>query len=152
VTMENAAGEGSSHGPVCPHCREPLRSNLRQEQLTPQEPAGPGPKLAMTLTYCGRCGWTLHLGPARMGEAAGPGLWVHEEVAAPVDEQTLEGQFQVRCRGRSTVIKRRARFLARRLDGLGDEPRRGVPRTISHARRRWLSGPWKRSSKPAVEP
>ena len=98
VTVENATSEDSSHGPVCPHCREPLRSNLRQEQVTPQQPADPGPELAMTLTYCGRCGWTLHLAPARADGPAGHGLAAYEQVAAPADEQTLEGQFQLRCR------------------------------------------------------
>ena len=98
VTVENATSEDSSHGPVCPHCREPLRSNLRQEQVTPQQATDPGPEGAMTLTYCGRCGWTLHLAPARAAGPAGHGPAAYEQVAAPADEQTLEGQFQLRCR------------------------------------------------------
>ncbi|WP_433246981.1 helix-turn-helix domain-containing protein [Streptosporangium sp. CA-135522] len=34
---------------------------------------------------------------------------------------------------RGTVTRWRARFLVRRLDGLADEPRPGVPRTITDA-------------------
>jgi hypothetical protein len=94
VTEENQTSDDSSRGPVCPHCREPLRGNLRQEQVTPQDGSGSGsgPKLAMTVTYCGSCRWTLHLAPASNGRPR------HEEVAAPADEQTLEGRFQLRCR------------------------------------------------------
>jgi hypothetical protein len=98
VTVENATSEDSSPGPVCPHCREPLRGNLRQEQVTPQATTDAGPKLAMTLTYCGRCGWTLHLAPARAAGPAGHGPAAYEQVAAAADEQTPEGQFQLRCR------------------------------------------------------
>lgn len=98
MTVENATSEDSSQGPVCPHCREPLRSNLRQEQVTPQATTAPGPRLTMTLTYCGRCGWTLHIAPARADGPVGHGLAACEEVAAPADEHTLEGQFQLRCR------------------------------------------------------
>ncbi len=98
MTAENAISGGSSQGPVCPHCREPLRGNLRQEQATPQDTADPGPRLAMTLTYCGRCGQTLHLAPVRAGGPDGHGLAAREQVAAPADEHTPEGQFQLRCR------------------------------------------------------
>ncbi len=51
----------------------------------------------MALTHRGACGWTLHLAPARIGFPAGHGLMLHEEVAAPAEEQTPEAQFQLRC-------------------------------------------------------
>jgi hypothetical protein len=98
MTEENATSESPSGGPTCPSCRESLRGNLRQEQVIAQGTTEPGPEFAMALTYCGSCGWTLHLAPARIGFPAGRGLMLHEEVAAPADEQTLEGQFQLRCR------------------------------------------------------
>jgi hypothetical protein len=94
----NPTTESSSSGPTCPNCREQLRDNLRQEQVIPKGTTDPGPELAMALTYCGSCGWTLHLAPARTGLPAGSGSVLPEEVAAPADERELDGQFQLRCR------------------------------------------------------
>lgn len=52
----------------------------------------------MTLTYCGSCGSTLNAFPARIGiEPSRRGL-ASPRIAAPDDEPTHEGQFQVRCR------------------------------------------------------
>ena len=92
VTGDPATGDSPAHGPLCPHCRASLRDNLRQDHLVPQG------GVAMAVTYCGACGWTLDCAPARAAGPAGFGLMRLEEVAAPADEQTLEGQFQVRCR------------------------------------------------------
>lgn len=92
VTGDLATGDSSAHGPLCPHCRASLRGSLRQEPVVPQG------GLAMAVTYCGACGWTLDCAPARAAGPAGSGLMRLDEVAAPADEQTLEGQFQVRCR------------------------------------------------------
>ncbi len=85
-------GDGSARGPLCPNCRESLRGNLRQEQVVPQG------GLAMAVTYCGACGWTLACVPARTGGPVRHGPLASEEVAAPADERTPEGQFQLRCR------------------------------------------------------
>lgn len=92
MTGDHATGDSSARGPICPSCRESLRGNLRQEQVIPLG------GFAMAVTYCGACGWTLDCAPARPGGPARHGLMPFEEVAAPADEQTLEGQFQVRCR------------------------------------------------------
>jgi hypothetical protein len=90
VSENHDTGDGAAGGPACPGCREPLRGNLRQELL---EPRGGG--TTMAVTYCGACGWTLACTPARMG---GPGPMPRQAVATPADEQTPEGQFQLRCR------------------------------------------------------
>ena len=92
MTGDHATSDSSAHGPICPSCRGPLRGNLRQEQIIPQG------GLAVAVTYCGACGWTLECAPARTGGPPGRALMRAEEVAAPADEQTLEGQFQFRCR------------------------------------------------------
>jgi hypothetical protein len=87
---------GRSGGPICPNCREPLRGNLFKEQLQVQGGPERGPRSRVGVTYCGACGWTLHVdahGPA-MAAAASRGA----AVAAPPDESTPEGQFQLRCR------------------------------------------------------
>ena len=92
MTGDQATSDGSARGPICPSCRESLRGNLRQEQVVPQG------GFAMAVTYCGACGWTLDCVPARTGGPMRHGPLPLEEVAAPADEQAIEGQFQLRCR------------------------------------------------------
>jgi hypothetical protein len=87
VTGDQATSESPARGPLCPNCREPLRSNLRQEQVIPEGGT------AVALTYCGACGWALACAPA---STRGPMQF--QQVAAPADERTPEGQFQLRCR------------------------------------------------------
>jgi hypothetical protein len=92
VTGDEVTSESPARGPLCPNCRESLRGNLRQEQVIPDGGA------AMAVTYCGACGWTLACLPARAGGLVRHGPLSQEEVAAPADEQTPEGRFQLRCR------------------------------------------------------
>ena len=64
-----------------------------------------GPRARVGVTYCGACGWSLHVdaqGPA-MAAAASRGA----AVVAPPDESTLEGQFQLRCRELISAIRAR---------------------------------------------
>lgn len=99
MTEDAATGETSS-GAICPNCRESLRDTLRQERITPKTTGEPGQLLPLVLVFCGSCGWTLDVMPARMGMLGGfgPGRPGLEEVAAPENEESLEGQFQIRCR------------------------------------------------------
>jgi len=92
VTGDKVTSDSSVRGPLCPNCREPLRGDLHQEQVVPQG------GVAMAVTYCGACGWTLACAPARSEGPARHGPMAFQDVAAPADEQTFEGQFQLRCR------------------------------------------------------
>jgi hypothetical protein len=72
---------------------------LRRKQLTAAAVDHAESPATMTVVFCGSCGWTLEVMPAGfgMGKFPGdrPGM---QEVAAPADETSLEGQFQLRCR------------------------------------------------------
>src|ERR1700684_4042429 len=62
------------------------------------------------------------------------GLALRARIVLACAEGRSNTAVAARLRGnRGTVTKWRARFLAARLDGLGDEPRPGVPRTITDA-------------------
>jgi hypothetical protein len=96
MSEQSAGNDGSAPGPVCPGCRQLLRGMLRQEQIIPRALTEPGPHLPMAVTYCGNCGLTLNLAPAGLAAVTGP-IPV-EEVVAAADDQTPDGQFQLRCR------------------------------------------------------
>lgn len=86
------SGTGQSHGPICFNCRRPIRGNLRQARMVPQG-AADQPVVLVAVTYCANCGFTLNVAPA-----ADDAVQPYEEVAAPADERTMDGQFQLRCR------------------------------------------------------
>jgi hypothetical protein len=73
-----------------------LRKNLRHEQTVARDSSGGEPLRAVSLTYCGRCGWTLSVDAARRTfiDADGPG---RDEIVNPTDPTSLAGQFQLRC-------------------------------------------------------
>ncbi len=96
MSENNGVGDGSSRGPMCPNCDNPIRGRLRQEQIVPQGAAEREPVVPVTVTYCGNCGLTLNLAPGAFG--AGGAVKPYEKVAAPAEELTLDGQFQLRCR------------------------------------------------------
>ena len=86
MTGDEVTSESSAREPLCPNCRGSLRGNLRQERVVPEGGT------AVAVTYCGACGWTLAClpgGPVRHGPLP------FQEVAAPADERTPEGRFQI---------------------------------------------------------
>jgi hypothetical protein len=93
MTDQGSGSEDAPRGPVCPGCRRPLRGNLRQERIVPLGAADRQPVAPVTVTYCASCDFTLSLDPVALGESG-----LREEVDDPADEQTIDGQFQLRCR------------------------------------------------------
>lgn len=99
MTEDTPTGE-TAPGPICPNCRVSLRNLLRRERITPTTSGDPVPPLPVALVFCGSCGWTLDVAPLPIGMPSGfapdrPGM---EEVVAPTNEESLQGQFQMRCR------------------------------------------------------
>jgi hypothetical protein len=103
--MPIESDDGRSGGPICPNCREALRGNLFKEQLYAQGGSEDGPRTRVGVTYCGACGWTLHVATQAPAMAAGDRRGA--AVAAPPDESTPEGQFQLRCRELIAEIRAR---------------------------------------------
>jgi hypothetical protein len=95
--MANETDANSPPGPICPNCRQPLRINLRQEQLAARSTSAHEAPSPVLVTYCGNCGWTLSVVPGPSWVSVG-GDAESVEVADPEDESTLQGQFQLRCR------------------------------------------------------
>jgi hypothetical protein len=103
--MPIESDDGRSGGPICPNCREPLRGNLCKEQLHAQGASEGEPQSRVGVTYCGACGWTLHVEAHAPAMAAGGRRGA--ALAAPPDESTPEGQFQLRCRELIAEIRAR---------------------------------------------
>jgi hypothetical protein len=103
--VTRSSGDSWSDGPICPNCHQPLRGNLRGERLDVQGAPGPTARSGIRFTYCGACGWPVHI------EAQGPPAPARSrgatKVAAPSDATTLEGQFQLRCRTLISEIRTR---------------------------------------------
>jgi hypothetical protein len=97
VTEANTARESQSSGPICTNCRQPIRKNLRYEQIGARSVSENEPQSPTVVTFCGSCGWTLSVDLARS-----PFLTDRHpqnmEVVVLEDETTLDGQFQLRCR------------------------------------------------------
>jgi hypothetical protein len=93
--MTHGSADSDPRGPVCMNCHRALRGSLCSERLDAHDVSG-GQRSRVTFIYCGACGWPLHIDANNPFTAAGtPG---GTKVAAPVDESSLEGQFQLRCR------------------------------------------------------
>ena len=90
-------------GPICSNCLRPLREHLHHERLDAHGASESGPSQVGFL-YCGSCGWTLHIEPVRT-QFMVAGALGEMEVAAPADESTLDGQFQLRSRDLVTEIR-----------------------------------------------
>jgi hypothetical protein len=93
--MSSPTDEPTASGAICPNCRQLLRNNLLHEQTVARDASRGEPLRAVSLTYCGGCGWTLNVDAARRTfiDADGPG---RDQIIAPSDPASSAGQFQLR--------------------------------------------------------
>jgi hypothetical protein len=71
---------------------------MHQERITPKSVDVTQSPIPVTVLFCGLCGWTFHVAPTPPATPAAIGAQGIEEVTYPADEDSLEGQFQIRCR------------------------------------------------------
>jgi hypothetical protein len=104
MTDEPAAGHNFVD-PLCPNCRESLREAMHHAQVSPKTADGAAPLPTVTVVFCGSCGFTLDVAQGRPGASAVPGVGGIETVATPGDDESLDGQFQIRCRDMVTETR-----------------------------------------------
>ena len=83
--------------PICPNCRESLREAMSQTRVTPKTTDLSAFSLSVTVVFCGLCGFTLDVASALPMSAVLDARGM-EPVTVPVDEDSLDSQFQIRCR------------------------------------------------------
>ncbi|MGP0030008.1 MAG: Clp protease N-terminal domain-containing protein [Acidimicrobiales bacterium] len=93
VPVERREEGGGAPEPRCPQCGVGVSEMVRYRSITARPDRGDDTSgsIVVNVLYCGRCGT-----PFQMLRSGGPG-WP-EEVAAPENAASLEGQFQLRCR------------------------------------------------------
>jgi hypothetical protein len=77
---------------------------LHHERIDVRSTPEDGPVPPLAVIYCGACGQTLHVGTIRSSPPPVDGPF-GVDVAAPSDQTSLEGRFQLRCRDLITEIR-----------------------------------------------
>ena len=140
MAVSSKVKDGPEHpGPLCPGCRELMRSNLHAERLDVGGPSGDGVPMQVLVVYCRSCGLSLHVDLAWPIPTAGAR---RAPVADPADPDTLEGRFHVRCRDLITQIREMGfepNVWVEMINGLGAT---GAAKTLLETKRPLVATPW----------